>query len=178
MRRHLILIRHGEPVIEMGRKYGLSRNGRSKIARKAISLSRQIKEKEDIKVISSCSERCHETASIFANALGTDVILENLRLKNADRLEFEPYQSKYSSYLSRFELLGIESPSEYASRVLALVSKHTARTVIMVSHEVGIRILLSQFDYHASTKSYQHGAISNLILSMNSTDGTIGVHYG
>lgn len=144
MTKQLILIRHGEPLTIKGKKFGLSNTGCKQIQKSANNLKSVIHETKDIQVISSYSLRCIQSARIVADTLNVNFTKQNLRLNSADLLKLDESQSKFLQYLASYKQLSIESPEEYFKRIHRIVFESRANTTIMIGHEVGIRIILSQ----------------------------------
>ena len=155
--KKIYLIRHGEPIVQDGKKFGLSTTGISQVAKRA-----GIVDKETIGVIlTSPSLRCVETAEILSHLSQRKprVIIEKIRLLNADNINMHGIQSKYSFYMNNFKKYEIESPNDYIDRFKKIVMEYPQQNILIVANEVSILLLMKLYK-NSKQKTIDHTEVS------------------
>lgn len=173
MNRTLILVRHGEPQMHAGKKGKLTIAGEKASIELGQSILSETPKGTTTTILSSRALRCVQTARAIQQNCGGSIVMANLRLFNADRLTIANNQSKFSTYIQSYAALGIESPEQYFTRIQTLIHHQKGDTIVVVGHEVGLKIILSIAANIPSARPLRYSQQHKLLLRESSTDGTI-----
>lgn len=162
-------IRHGEPTVRNGQKLGLTENGKRQ-ADTAAHLLKSMLDNTDTIILYSPVRRCEETAQIIGSYLEAPIQPAALRLKGADNLRISGAQSKLSSYLNNYKKLDIESPEDFARRIVEYVQSQPFQPLIIVGNEVPIKLLLNQVAKVDYRVPINHGSVAKLNITERSAE--------
>ncbi len=154
----IFLLRHAQPMVNSGRKGGLTPAGAKQARQVAQILREAIPATTDITLLHAPSQRCRETAEVVQAALHVPAQEAALRFRGADALAMPDVGSKYTAYMEQYNRLGIESPNAYTKRFLKLVAQRQTQYVVAVCNEVNIRVVLQILGDNTYNTAIAHAA--------------------
>lgn len=157
MNKTLYLVRHAQPRTSRGEKHELTTKGTSQARAVAALLQTLVPSGVGIMIGYSPVRRCQQTAIIIASNFKQQAYELPLRLRGANKLRQPSVHSNFTNYMNAYQLLSIESPANYAARILRLVEQRSESTIILVGNEVPIRILLQSFGKTSYTNTIKYG---------------------
>lgn len=166
MRKTILLVRHAEPRLVKGTKQGLSAQGRNQTRALSKVLIKHILGHDSL-ILHSDTERTHETAVLIQRALKCQIQNVELRFKSAENLTANDSLSNYSNYKHNHQRLKIESPADYASRIINLLRTTKCLQIVIVGHEVPIRVLLDELTKHAFQEKVSHASCFRVIVDLD-----------
>lgn len=165
MARTIFLLRHAEPEVINGERHGLTSNGKRQALAVATKLAEAIHTDVSASTIYSPVERCEQTALVIGKTLQLEPTSAPLRFLGIERLKNDGISSKYSQYMERFSVLGIESPHQYAIRFTEIIKTDPHVVLVVVANEVNIRVLLQHFNGKPYNKGVDYAACFKIVYA-------------